>query len=137
MATNLRSGRVLLSGPVLLGFSEFFDRAYGCPKTPTPYPKVTPSKVGGVLLPFPCPYCGEVKSAVVDPKTRLGYWDRQRGHSWCPACNKRYVIDSKGRELEEGLPEGATHAPALVTRGDKTEVIGLPVADGLNMLGAV
>jgi hypothetical protein len=131
----VRRRKLLLPGPVLIGFSEFFDRAWGDPLTERPYPKVTPSCVGGVLLPFACPHCGVVKSAVIDPKTRLGYWDQDRDFSWCPACQKRYVIESKGTPLKSALPAGATHAPALVERVGKTEVVGL-LEDGLHVLGA-
>lgn len=127
--------KVLLPGPVLIGFSEMFDRSYGDPKTPRPYVKIMPSCVGGVLLPFPCPHCGEVRSAVIDPKKRLGYYDRERSFSWCPSCRKRYVIEPKGQPLTEPLSIGATHAPALVKRGEKTELIGLPSPDGLDVLG--
>lgn len=137
MAIFRRSRRVLIPGPVLLGFATMFDQSYGDPKTPRPYPKVTPSCVGGVLLPFKCPHCSAVRSVVIDPKTRLGYRDTERGFSWCPACTKRYDICLEGTPLKKPLPAGATHAPALVERGDKTTVVGLLVDDGFEVLGAV
>lgn len=137
MSLLRRRRKVLIPGPVLVGFATLFDQSYGDPRTPRPYPKVTPSCVGGVLLPFPCPHCSAVRPAVIDPKTRVGYWDEERGFSWCPACGKRYVIKSKGTPLVGEIPAGATHAPALVERGDKTEVVGLLVAaDGFDTLGA-
>jgi hypothetical protein len=110
----VRRPRLLISGPVLLGFSTLFDSAWGSPLTPKPYPKVTPSRVGDVLLPFACPWCKEVRSAVIDRKTRLGYHDKERDFSWCPSCRGRYVINPKGQPLSSSLPAGATHAPALV-----------------------
>ena len=117
---------------------DIFDRAHGSPKTPRPYPNVTPSTMCGVLLPFPCPHCGEVRASVIDRKTRLGYYDSQRKFSWCPACDGRYVIEPEGTPLIGELPAGATHAPALVTRGEKREVIGLHAKneEALTVLGA-
>ena len=131
-----RKKKLLLSGPVLVGFADVFDRAFGNPNTPRPYPKVTPSSVGGVLLPFPCPHCEAVCPSVIHPKTRVGYWDKQRDFSWCPACKGRYCINPKGQALVGELPAGATHAPALVERKGKSAVVGLATSDGLNMLGA-
>lgn len=136
MAIVRRSRRILLPGPVLIGFADLFDRSYGDPRTSLPLVKVTPSCIGGVLLPFTCPHCGAVRSAVIDAKTRLGYYDKERGFSWCPTCRGRYIIQPKGRPLEKALPAGATHAPALVERGDTAELVGLATADGLDMLGA-
>lgn len=134
----IRRRRMLLSGPVLIGFGTIFDEACGDPMTPRPYPRVTPSVIAGTLLPFPCPHCGCVRKQVIDAKTRLGYYDAERDFSWCPACRKRYVIDSKGTPLVDDLPAGATHAPALVGRGEKSEVIGRIVEDdGLDVLGAM
>lgn len=127
--------RFLLTGPTLLGFSEMFDSAYGNPRTPRPYPKVTPARVGGVLLPFPCPHCGAAKSDVVDPKKRHHYRDEHRGHSWCPGCRGRYVIDYRGAPLAKPLPAGATSAPARVERNGKVEVLGPIEESGFNVLG--
>ena len=134
---SARRHRVLIPGPVLLGFGEIFDRSYGRHDTPRPYPKVTPSCMGEVLLPFPCPHCNAVRSAVVDRKTRLGYYDKNREFSWCPACRGRYVINPTGTPLVGALPEGATCAPALVERRGKTEVLGLLAESGLDVLGVV
>jgi len=137
MRSPIRSRRLLLSGPVLIGFGAIFSESSGRGNTPFPYPKVTPTIVSGVLLPFPCPHCTEVRSAVIDAKTRLGYFDKERGWSWCPACRGRYIVNPKGTPLAKDLPAGATHAPALVERAGKTEVVGLlAAADGLVMLGA-
>jgi hypothetical protein len=128
--------RVILPGPILIGFGDLFDRSYGDPRTPRPYPKVTPSRIGSVLLPFPCPHCDEVRPQVVDVKTRLGWWDKGRDFSWCPSCRKRFIVEPQGMELKKALPPGATHAPALIERGKgRTELVGLAKPDGLNVLG--
>ncbi len=131
-----RRRRLLIPGPVLVGFADVFDNAHGSARTPRPYPRVTPSRMGSVLLPFQCPHCGEVKSAVVDPKTRNGYRDAERNFSWCPSCHLRYVIIIQGMPLTESIPAGATHAPALVERSGRAEVVGKFADDGLDILGA-
>lgn len=129
--------RVLIPGPVLIGFAELFDTAYGDPKTPRPYPRVTPSRVGASLLPFPCPHCGEVRAEPVHPKKGEGYRDRERGYSWCPACRGRYVVNRSGGPLVGHLVPGATCAPALVSRNGKESVLELPAKrNGLDCLGA-
>lgn len=128
--------RILIPGPVLIGFSELFDRAHGDPKTERPYPKVTPSRMGSVLLPFACPHCGEVRSEVVDPRRREHYYDRDRDFGWCPACRKRYVIDFKGTPLVASISAGAVAAPALVERNGTTKALDVP-DDGIDALGAL
>lgn len=129
--------RMILPGPVLVGFAAMFDRAYGDPKTPRPYARVAPTKMGSVLLPFPCPNCSAVRAEVVDPKTRKGYTDEERGFSWCPSCYKRYVIEPEGIPLAEAIPEGAEGAPARITwADDRVEILGVRAPDGLLMLGA-
>ena len=115
--------RALLPGPVLLGFADFFEAAQGDPRTPQPYPRVVPSAVSGVLLPFRCPHCGKVRPEAVDPRKRGGYGDPARGFSWCPACGGRYVLDGRGTPLAEALPPGAACAPAKVERGGKVAVL--------------
>ena len=136
MALARRPRRILLSGPVLVGFGDVFDRSFGDPSTPRPYPRVTPSRVGGVLLPFPCPHCSAVRPVVVDRKKGAGYYDDERGFSWCPACRKRFVVDTKGMPLEHKLEPGATHAPARIERSGKVSVVGLLTSgDGLDVLG--
>lgn len=125
--------RYLIPGPVLIGFSELFDRAYGDPKTPKngdgDYPTVVPSRLGPVLLPFVCIYC-----ELVQPSNRDNYTDKDRGFSWCPSCRGRYKVDPKGQPLKEDLPAGVGYAPALVKHGTETRVIGR--TDGLLVLGA-
>lgn len=130
-----RLRRTLIPGPVLIGFADVFDASFGDPKTPRPYPKVTPSRVGDTLLPFPCPHCGAVRSAVIDPKKRGGYYDSERKFSWCPSCQGRYVVKPEGTPLQRALPPGAMYAPALVERGGEVETLGEP-EDGLDALGA-
>lgn len=110
------TARKLLSGPVMLGFATYFDGAFGDPSTPRPYAIVRPASVGGILLPFPCPHCEAVRAEAVDPLKRDGYADKDRGFSWCPACQGRYVLDLNGVPLAKSLPAGATHAPAQVDR---------------------
>jgi hypothetical protein len=129
----------LLPGRVLVGFGVLFESSYGDPATPTQadgsYPKVTPSRLGGLLLPFPCPYCEAVRPVSVHPRKRQGYQDEERGFSWCPSCQGRYVLDAEGAPLATPLPAGSEGAPAVVERDGKKTVVGLP-ADGLNDLGA-
>ncbi len=136
MSLFRRRRRLLIPGPVLIGFGQVFDQSYGDPRTKLPYPRVTPSCIGAVLLPYPCPHCKAVRSQVIDPKTRLGYYDAERKFSWCPSCRGRYVVNPKGTPLTKSLPPGVDHAPALVERGGKSEVIGLLTGHGLDSLGA-
>lgn len=132
--------RPLLSGPALVGFMDAFDSSCGDASTPRPYAKIAPARVGGVLLPFKCPRCGEARREAVDPRRRGGYADKERAFSWCPACGLRYVLDPKGHPLAEALPPGAESAPAVVTG----QVVGAkpsrtddaPPTDGLSLLGA-
>lgn len=128
--------RRLLSGPVLLGFAEVFDRAYGDPKSPRPYLTITPAAVGRSLLPFPCPRCGKSHCDAVDPRKRGGYCDPERGFSWCPSCGLRYKLDTKGTPLTESLKPGAESALPLVNG----ESLQLPESeddyDALALMGA-
>lgn len=126
--------RIIITGPVLVGFGVLFDRSYGDPKTPRPYPKVIPSRVGDVLLPFACPHCEAVRSQVVDVKKCHGWHDKDRGFSWCPACGGRYVIDGNGTELKEELSVGADAAPAIVERKGERKVLR-PRNEGLDVFG--
>jgi hypothetical protein len=131
-------GRYLIPGPILIGFAEFFDRAYGDPKTPKKngdYPIVTPSKLGDTLLPFMCIYCEVVQS--VCPKQLANYTDDRRGFSWCPSCRGRYILDRQGQPLEDDIPAGVDYAPAAVKHGEETTVVGKYTKDGLVVLGVV
>jgi hypothetical protein len=119
----------------LVGFFDLFAESSGR-EEPGPYVKVKPAVVGGVLLPFACPFCGVVQSTAVDKKKWTDYADA-RGFSWCPACRKRYVLDGKGAPLAEEIAVGATHAPAVIELGGKMAVIGgRTTASGLKLLGA-
>ena len=126
----------LISGPVLLGFCTAFERSSGREDTPRPYAKITPSRVGNVLLPFACPHCGAIRSETVDPKQRAGYTDKERGFSFCPACGRRYIVNLEGMPLAEPLPPGAVSAPARVERAGKGETLDVSQKTGLDLLGA-
>ena len=127
----------LIPGAVLVGFAELFDQAYGDPRTPRPYPRVTPSKLGATLLPFPCPHCAAVRDVVVDPRRPGFYDDPARAFSWCPACRGRFVLDRKGMPLAEALPPGARAAPARVERAGVVSVVGELDPSGLELLGVM
>jgi hypothetical protein len=126
----------ILQGPVLVGFDELFDRAYGDPETPRPYAKITPTRLGKTLLPFACPSC----DGIVDTSTIDKHTDKRRGFSWCPHCRKRYVLNDKG-------VVGVICAPARVEIGGKCFVVGSKKIEKLkavvgdttayNLLGAV
>jgi len=118
-----------IPGPPLLGFADAFDEAYGRSDTPKPYPKVTPSKVGNTLLPFPCPHC-DVVCPVMITQRRAAYCDAKREHCWCPNCRKRYILDVTGQSLSVLLPPDATFAPACVNGKLKK-----PQIAGLTLLG--
>ena len=126
--------RPLISGTPLVGFNSLFDAAYGSTKGSKPHPRVTPSRVGAALLPFPCPHCGEVRPVVVDRKRYAGYRDPVRGHSWCPACRGRYEINFDGAPLVGALEPGAISAPAIVEVGGKKKIVRERV-DGFSLLG--
>lgn len=111
----MRKRRLLIEGPVLLGFAELFDEAWGKPSA-EPYPRLTPSRVGPVLLPFECPHCGVVN----DPQQAEHYRDPEREFSWCPSCRRRYVLNGQGTPLAEPLPPGATSAPVRIERPSPT-----------------
>lgn len=128
----------LLSGPVLVGFAELFDKAYGDPKTPRPYPFVTPSRIGSVLLPFACPAC----HAPIELASVRKYSDTRRGFSWCPRCKQRYVLDKKGSPLKEPVAPNALTAPASVKKHNQITkleavVVSSPDEGALNLLGAI
>lgn len=129
----------LIGGAELCGFWGFFEASYGNPDTPKPYATVTPSKVGGALLPFPCPRCGECSQSLACPKLREHFHDTRRGqgHYFCPKCGERFYLDLQGIPLEVEVTPGMECAPARMTRGKVTRTIGIPVkANGLDVLGA-
>lgn len=129
--------RRLLPGPVLMGFSTLFDAAWGNPCAPSEIPTLSPTCIGGVPLPFPCPHCGQVRKAMADPKARLGYTDPVRGFSWCPACGGRFRLDAVGIALPAPLQVGARAAPCLVTLGSASWILDMnSEADDLDFLEA-
>lgn len=130
----MRRRRRLIHGTPLVGFLEAFEESCGRP-TPN-MPIITPSRVGGVLLPFACPHCGAVRSETVDRGKRKQYTDKERGFSFCPVCLGRYIVNLEGMPLAEALPAGATSAPARIERGGKVEVLDGAKESGLDLLGA-
>lgn len=102
----------LIPGPALLGFAMAFDECYG-KATRGPLPVIAPASIGGVLLPFECIHCGEVRAEVVGAQAAQ-FKDATRGHSWCPACRGRYLLDMRGAPLAINLGAGARGAPATI-----------------------
>ena len=88
----MRRRRLLLPGPVLLGFADLFDAAYGRPCAASEIPLVTPTAIGGALLPFSCPHCGAVRPQMATAQGRAEHSDPQRGFYFCPACEGRYRL---------------------------------------------
>lgn len=134
----MRPRRPPLGGShVLMGFATLCDAAYGRPCPPHKVPTVAPTALGGVLLPFPCPHCGEVRPEMVDPAKRQAYRDPQRGHLWCPGCRGRYHLDVLGTPLPAPLGPGAACAPCRVTVGGASWILDLQSeADDLDFLEA-
>jgi hypothetical protein len=102
-----------LPGPSVCGLYGFFESDYGCPDTPAPYARVTPSKVASALLPFHCPKC---KSTIdfSNPVRREHYHDtrvvdgKQNNNHWCPACGNRFVINNVGQPLSGRIGSDGT-----------------------------
>lgn len=113
MKTNLISGRPLL------GFWFMFEQCYGDPETESPMRTITPSCVGGALLPFRCPRCQDVARELASPKTREWYRDTRKGRDnhFCPSCGCRFKINMEGMELPCALEKGAMVAPSKVECG--------------------
>lgn len=129
-----------IRGVPLLGFATAFTEINGRDDTPLPLPVVTPSRMGGILLPFACPHCSAVRSEPVNPRKRRLYHDDEGGFSWCPACRCRYVLILQGLPLAAPLPAGAESAPAQVVRNGVTETTAARpphFTDSLNLLGAM
>ena len=106
-----------IPGPTLCGFFGIFEVDHGDPTTDALGLTITPSRVGGVLLPFRCPRCGEAPRALSDSAEREKYRDRRPGRDnyHCPLCGCRFKIDLRGTPLPEALPPRAAVAPSLVT----------------------
>lgn len=127
--------RILLSGPVLLGFADLFDAAYGRPCPPSEIPTVTPSAIGGAALPFPCPHCGAVRPQMVDKEARAEYADPERGFFFCPACEGRYRLGASASLPAEVHP-GDAAAPCRVALGGASWIVMMnSMADDLDFLG--
>ena len=122
--------RYLLPGPVLLGFCDFFDQAWGKPSA-EPLPVLAPTTIGGVPLPFPCPHCGAVHPVLQDRKLMDKYRDPWRDFSWCPSCQGRYRL-TRGASPPAPIPLGAAAAPTLAVVGGKACVIQ-PVQVGCDL----
>ena len=99
----------LIPGVPIIGFADVFDGAYGDPSL-GPYPEVTPSRMGSVLLPFACPKC----DFVLTVSTLAKYTDKGRKFSWCPRCQGRLIVKEEGMPLPTSLSAGAIVAPALI-----------------------
>lgn len=145
-----RSTRI--GGTRLAGFHGLFEEDFGDPATPTPYPRVTPSRVGDALLPFRCPACRTIVREFSDARDRECFHDPQRGFYFCPCpdCRSRFYFNEDGIPLPSALPAGATVAPCKVDRGGKAIIEGsggvLSIVlgamagggyDGLDVLGGV
>lgn len=115
-----------LHGVPLAGFHGIFEENFGDPMTPTPYPRVTPSRMGTALLPFRCPVCRTIIHEFSDKEMREHYRDPQRGFFFCPCpdCRSRFYLDEEGMALPKALPAGASVAPCRVERGDKVSIEG-------------
>lgn len=103
-----------LPGRPVSGFHEAFEAGYGDPRSPTPYPIVTPSRIAGAMLPFPCPRCGGVVD-FSDGTARERYRDGRpgRGNHFCPHCGARFYLALDGTDVPNVLGADGT-APALV-----------------------
>ena len=132
-----RRRRALLPGPVLLGFGALFDADWGRPCKPSEIPTVTPTTIGGQVLPFPCPHCGAVRPQMADPRARAEHRDPVRGFCICPACQGRYRLDPAGMPLPAPLQVGARCAPCRVTVGGVSWILDMnSEADVLDFLEA-
>jgi hypothetical protein len=115
-----------LPGTPILGFHGLFEADYGDPNTKEPYVRVTPSKLGSLLLPFKCPECKQVNYEFSDARRRAMYKDPRPGRTnhWCPMCKVRFCLVEEGMPLPKALPPGAAYAPARVDRGGEVSFLG-------------
>jgi predicted RNA-binding Zn-ribbon protein involved in translation (DUF1610 family) len=102
-----------LPGPPIVGLWGMFERDRGNPSTPSPYCRITPSRLGTILLPFTCPNC----SSSIDyssERMREAHHDTRSGHGnyWCPTCGWRFYLNAKGIPYEGKVSE--TVAPSIV-----------------------
>lgn len=132
----MRRRRLLLPGPVLLGFADLFDAAYGRPCAASEIPLVTPTAIGGALLPWPCPHCGAVRPQMATAQGRAEHSDPQRGFYFCPACEGRYRL-APGAPPPVAIAAGAHAAPCRVELGGVSWIIDMNrLADDLDFLEA-
>jgi hypothetical protein len=108
---------IYIPGPTVCGFHGMFERDFGDDTTPKPYARVTPSRVGGALLPFHCPSCEAVVD-FSDPARREHHHDSRETASgkndnyWCPSCSHRFYLNTKGKPFKGTIDEHV--APAEV-----------------------
>lgn len=105
-----------LNLPPLAGFFGLAESDRGDPATSSPYPRITPSRVGPAVLPFRCYACKGINNDFTDARTREKYRDKRegKGHHWCPMCNKRFYLVANGMPLPTTMSAGATVGPSKV-----------------------
>lgn len=119
---------VYLPGPTICGLHGMFESDFGCSESTTPYPRVTPSRVGAALLPFHCPRCESVVD-FTDSKQREHYHDtrvvngKQHDNYWCPACGQKFFLNRRGQPLKGEV--GADGAASSTIEQIQTDVRGL------------
>ena len=104
----------LMPGRSPPGFWGLAEEDYGSSRYPVL--SVRPASVAGLAIPFPCPRCGEVTPALVDPACDKHYLDPRTGGRWCPACGQRLRV-LPPVPLAEQLAAGAQGASAEVVIG--------------------
>lgn len=107
-----------LPGPTVCGFHGLFEENFGDPATQEPYCRVTPSVVAGIMLPFRCPRCKEVRTEFSDPKMREQYHDNRPGRDnhWCDDCGLRFRLRLSGITAPKKLSIYDGAAPSLVEK---------------------
>ena len=110
-----REQRVWLAGPTICGLWGMFEDNFGLSSTPTPYARVTPSRVGDALLPFHCPGCGGVID-FSDAARREAFHDTRSGHDnyWCPRCGARFEINDAAAAASGAVTIGADGAATSI-----------------------
>ncbi len=106
----------LIQGRPLLGFWGIFEGCYGDESTESPMRTITPSFVGGSMLPFRCARCKDVCQDLACPVTREHYKDTREGRDnhFCSRCGCRFKIDMAGTPLPCALSAGAVVGPSKV-----------------------
>lgn len=103
-----------LPGPPVAGFYGFFEADFGDPDSPTPYPRVTPTRICDAVLPFRCPRC-KGKIDFTSPERREHYHDTRPQHDnhHCPACGMRFFLNP-GQPWSGGKLDEKGCAPSTV-----------------------